>query len=170
VLPKPNGDVTIRVLPGSPLAAWLRDFERGAKSRPDGAGFSLGTLLSSGITLTYEEVDGIRVAGFPQDAPSKVVPALEGEIDTLADSPTYQQVVKAANPPKQVGAYGWVDVSAYVEAILGVVAASEPDVQRVIPMVRNNLADAPGIIWWSTREDVDGEQVGVAEMVMPVLE
>lgn len=164
--------VTVRVTPGSPLARTIA-----AEVDPQSAaalaafGFDVRALLTpKGLTLTAEEVDGLLVAGFPQGAPSKVVPALEGDADTLDDAQTYQDVVKAAKPPKQVGSYGFVDLKSYVEAILAGVGQGQPDVQRIIPTVRNNLADVPGILTWSAREESDGEEVGVVEMSMPILE
>lgn len=164
--------VTIRVTPGSPLARTIaREVDPEAAAALAAFGFDVRALLTpKGLTLTAEEVDGLQVAGFPQGAPSKVVPALKGDIDTLADSETYKDVVAAAKPPKDVGVYGFVDLKAYVEAILTGLGQTEPDVQRIIPTVRNNLADVPGIVSWSTREESDGEDVGVVEMAMPILD
>ena len=134
-------------------------------------GIDVAALASrGGLTVSFDEVDGIRVAGLPDDAPSKVVPALEGDAETLADSETYQEVVDAAKPPKDVGVYGYIDLRGYVESILGVLAAQDPQVRRLLPTVRNNLEDAPGIVVWSSRQDVEGEQVGVGEYVLPILE
>ena len=164
-------DVTIRVTPGSPLARTIAaEVDPAAAAALAGFGFDVGALLTpKGLTISAEDVDGIYVAGFPQDAPSKVVPALEGDVETLADAQTYQDVVAAAKPPKQVGSYGFVDLKTYVETILAGLGAGEPDVQRIVPTVRNNLADVPGIVTWSAREESDGEQVGVVEMSMPIL-
>jgi hypothetical protein len=163
--------VTIRVTPGSPLARTLAESQDPATAAAlAGLGLDLRPLLTpKGLTISAEQVDGLLVAGFPQAAPSKVVPALKGDAETLADSETYQDVVAAAKPPKQVGAYGFIDLKAYVEAILAGLGEAEPDVQRIIPTVRNNLADVPGIVTWSTREESDGEDVGVFELAMPIL-
>lgn len=171
VLPSPGGDVSIRVIAGSPLDAWLRRFERSQTSRADTGALALSLLRSPrGIEIKAEDVDGIRVLGFPQNAPSKVVPALRGDTETIGESSTYRDVIAAAKPPAQVGTYGWVDTREYFIAILSFVAGSEPDFASIIPTIRNNLAKTPGIIWWSSREQLDGEEVGVAEMAMPILE
>lgn len=167
-----NSRVTLRLKPGSPIDLLLRrELDVGTRATLATAGFDVRPLLTSaGLTFETKEVDGIFVNGFPQAAPSKVVPALTGDGDTLADSETYRTVTEAADPPGQVGAYGYLDLTAYAEGILEAVAASSPEVKRVIPTVRNNLADAPGILWWSTRTDVDGIEIGVFEMVAPILE
>jgi hypothetical protein len=36
--------------------------------------------------------------------------------------------------------------------------------------VRNNLADMPGVLAWSGRQQVDGREVGTAVAVAPILE
>ncbi len=173
----PDGSaVTLRVTAGSPLARLVREeFDPNGLAALAAVGFDLRQLLSpAGMTLAREDVDGLHVWGFPPDAPSKVVPALTGEAETLADDETYQEVITAAKPPKEVGTYGWVDLQSYVESTLAMLSADAGedgmDIKRIIPTVRNNLADVPGIVTWSTREESDGEDVGVIEMAMPILE
>ncbi len=168
--------MTLRVASGSPIARLVQEeFDPNGLAALASVGFDLRQLLSpAGLTLTREEVDGLYVWGFPPDAPSKVVPALEGDAENLADDETYQEVIKAAKPPKEVGTYGWVNLQSYVESTLAALSADADgggdDIKRIIPTVRNNLADVPGIVTWSTREESDGEDVGVFEMAMPILE
>lgn len=164
--------VTVRVRPGSPLATALQTrFAGEARTALIAWGIAPEQLLTTGgITFTAQEVDGIRVSGLPDQAPSRVVAALEGEADTLGDAETYREVVDAVEPPKDVGVYGYVDLRAYVESLFGALAAEQPEMNRVLPTIRNNLADAPGVLAWTTREEVDGEQVGVGEYVLPILE
>lgn len=165
-------EVTVRVQAGSPLAR-----EIGANIDAEGRaalamfGIDVRALLApAGVTFSADEVDGLQVWGLPQNAPSKVIPALKGSAETLADSSSYRAAVAAAKPPKKVGMYGFVDLRSYVEGMLDGIGASDPDVQRIVPTVRNNLADVPGIVTWSTREESDGEEVGVIEMAMPIIE
>ncbi|MCW2923029.1 MAG: hypothetical protein JWM98_433, partial [Thermoleophilia bacterium] len=133
-------------------------------------GIDPSALLSpAGLTISAEEADDLLVAGFPPNAPSKVVPALNGDVDTLGDSDSYRSVVKAAKPPKEVGQYGYIDLGAYVEAIFTAISADSPQAARALPTVRNNLADVPGVLTWTTRETFDGHEVGVAETVVPIL-
>ncbi len=164
--------VTVRLRPGSPIRRTLATKLDPARAAWLAAlGFDLRALLSpAGLTITTETVDDLLVAGFPQDAPSTVVPALEGDADTLADAETYRDVVAAARPPKRVGAYAFVNLTAYVDAILARVAAGNPDMQRMVPTIRNNLSDVPGIVTWSSRERVNGTDVGVYELALPILE
>lgn len=164
--------MTFRVLAGSPLARTLAaELDTEARQALAAIGFDVRQLLSpAGMTITAEQVDDITVAGFPPAAPSKVVPALKGDTDVLGEAQTYRDVVAAAKPPKQVGVYGFVDLKTLIEGMFTTLGAAQPDVQRIIPTVRNNLADVPGIVSWSTREEHDGEPVGVIEMSMPILE
>ena len=165
-------EVTVRVRPGSPLARELQASAT-AESRQAFALFGIdpaALLGPRGVTFRAEEVDGLQVWGFPQEAPSKVAPALEGDVDTLGDLEDYGDVVEAVDPPDEVGVYGWVNLSAYVEGFIGAIGSAEPEAQRIIPTVRNNLADVPGALVWSARAEHDGEQVGVYEFALPILE
>jgi hypothetical protein len=165
-------EVTIRVRPNSPLRRVLvEEFDQATLAALAAVGFDLrGLLTAEGLTLREEQVDDLGVWGVPPDAPSTVAPALRGDVDTLADNDVYEEIVAAANPPEQVGAYGWIDLKGYVEETLTMLSTDTPEVKRVIPTVRNNLADVPGVLTWTAREESGGEQVGVYELSVPILE
>ncbi|MCW2960690.1 MAG: hypothetical protein JWM90_1077 [Thermoleophilia bacterium] len=163
--------VNIKVTPGSPLAVLLaRELTPEVTRSLLASGVNPRLLLGPGITIKAELVDDIAVAGLPTAAPSKVAPALRGDVETLGEYEAYRDTVDAAKPPKDVGAYGYVDLSRIVESVLNGIGAQNPTVKRAIPTVKNNLADVPGILMWSAREEVDGEDVGVFELVMPITE
>jgi hypothetical protein len=170
-----NGDhstFTVRVRPGSPMATAMQTTaSEDTNAVAQVYGIRPEQLLTpKGVTLDVDEADGIHVVGLPNDAPSKVVPALEGEADVLGDEDDYQRVVKAANPPKDVGVYGYINLKGYIESLFGTLAAEDQDMARVMPTIRNNLADAPGMVVWSGRDKVDGEEIGTWEYVVPILE
>lgn len=162
----------VRIRPGSPLArAIAREFDAASRAELRAAGLNLDQLLSpKGVTLSVEEVDDLFVTGYPQSAPSEAAKALRGEVDTVGENDRYRSVVKAADPPKQVGSYGWVDLRSFVDSVFDAVAAGNPEALRVKPVVENNLTDVPGALSWTTRQEVGDEQVGVAEWVLPILE
>jgi hypothetical protein len=167
-----DGGVTVRVVPTSPMGRALRtQLDAEARIALRGAGIDVGVLTSpAGLSISPEQVDDIAVAGFPSSAPSKVAPALSGDVDTLGDSVDYRDAVDAVQPPENVGSYSWLHLSGYVMGTLESLAATEPDVGRFLPTVRNNLSDIPGVLAWSTREEVDGIEVGVSETVIPILD
>ncbi|MCW2955285.1 MAG: hypothetical protein JWO69_154 [Thermoleophilia bacterium] len=167
--------VNMKVARRSPLGALITREAATPEARQALAslGIDVRQLFGPGITIKAEEVDGLLITGFPTNAPSKVAPALRGDVDTLGDDDDYRATVDAAKPPKEVGAYGYVDLAGIVESLLNTIAASSPDsqdVSRVIPTVRNNLADVPGILTWTAREEIDGEDVGVYELVLVIEE
>lgn len=170
--PNAKGGIVAKVAPKSQAGAALR---RALGSESGQATALLGVdpralLTPKGLSLTPTQVADLSVFSLPATKRSPAAQALAGDIDTLADDRSYADVVTAASPPKQVGSYGWLNLSAMVEGVLTSLAADEPNVQRALPSVRNNLTDMPGVVWWSTRTEVDGEQVGVAQAVVPILE
>lgn len=168
----PSGlSVTIKVVPTSPLGRMLRaQLTPATSAQLRAGGLDIASLLSpKGITISSKEVDDLLVATFPQGAKSAVIPALEGDADTLDDDADYQKAIDAAEPPETVGSWGWVNIGGIVEASLAAAAKEQPEVGRFGATVRNNLSDVPGILSWTTRTKLDGEDVGVGEVVIPVL-
>lgn len=136
-------------------------------------GVPAAALTAGGVdllTAEIREVDDLLVIGMPAAAASTLIPALEGDTETLTDSPTYQDVTAAVKAPERVGAYLFTDLAGSVTALFDTLAASEPDVARAAPSVRNNLADVPGLVGWSARTEHEGQQVGIAELRVPILE
>jgi hypothetical protein len=172
VVPGPKGAIVVKVRPASPAGTALRQaLDPEARQAFAALGIDAGALLSpKGLSLAPQQVDDLAVFGFPASAPSAVVPALEGDADVLGDDRDYIDAVDAAKPPKQVGTYGWFNLSDTIESALTALSKQQPEVARALPSVRNNLADVPGMVWWSGRTTVDGETVGVAEAVIPILE
>lgn len=162
----------VRVAPASPMGRALRG-DLGADARAGLAmlGIDPAALLApAGLRLAPERIGDLEVFGLPIDAPSAVAGVLETGDDPLAGSEDYRAAVDAASPPDDVGAWAWVDVAGLVEGALASAATESPDLRRALPTVRNNLADVPGALSWTTVEEVDGERVGVAEAVLPILE
>lgn len=165
------GGVRVKAAPNSPLARALRDMQKRVAPGDALANDATAQLLTpQGMLLQPATVDGVNVFGMPQDAPSAVVRALEGDVDRVGDLDAYERVVEAVDPPEAVGSWGWLHVAQLAEDLLGLAASESPEIARVIPTVRNNLDDVPGMLAWSTREDHDGEAIGVAEAVLPILE
>jgi len=125
-------------------------------------------LSPTGVTVNAEKVDDFLVTGFPQNLPSEAVKSLAGDADTLADDDNYQATVKAAKPPQEVGAYGYVNLTAIVDAIFEAAGDSSAQAAQLSSTVRNNLSDIPGIMFWTTRSEVRGEQIGRFEFVIPI--
>jgi hypothetical protein len=171
VTPGAKGAIVVKIAPASPAGRAMRRALDPQELRTLAAiGIDARELLSpTGLSLTPQQVDGLSVFGIPTSAPSTVVPALKGKVDTLGDDRRYADVVAAAKPPKQVGAYGWYSLASTIEEVLESMSAEQPNVTRALPSVRNNLADMPGMLTWSARTTIDGEQVGVAEAVIPIL-
>lgn len=166
------GAIIVRVAPASPMGRALRSgIDAEARAGLAMLGLDPTALLTArGARLEPHQVDGLDVIGLPLDAPSAVVDELEQGDDPLADSEDYRAVVEASGAPDEVGAWAWLDLEGLVAGALEGAAAEAPDVRRALPTVRNNLADVPGALSWSTVEDVDGERVGVAETVLPILD
>lgn len=159
---------TIEVVPTSPLGELLAKLTPAQRAGLTGLGIDVKALLGTGITIEAEVVDDLLVTGFPSSAPSKLAPALRGDVDTIGKSARYEAAVDAADPPEEVGAYGYVDVQGLVETIFGAVAKSTPQAKQLLPTVQNNLKDIPGVLTWTARDEVDGEQVGTFDLVVPI--
>jgi hypothetical protein len=163
------GSVNVRVVPNSPIAKLLVQHRADAAAAFGFLGIDIAKLQSAqGVTLAPTDVDGIQVFGLPVNAPSKVEQSLGGDADQLGDSDHYRATVKAANPPKHVGAYSYIDLPAYVDSFLTALGTSDESVKRIGPTVQNNLSNVPGILSWTTRETVRDHEVGVYETVMPI--
>lgn len=166
-----DAGLVVKLLPDSPIDREFTKLDAPSLATLQLLGVDLAKLRSSaGQRFASKDVDGLEVFTLPFDAPSNVVPALEGDDEQLADSETYETVVEAAIPPDRTGAYGYVDILGYVDGTLEALRAAEPQVSRAAPTVRNNLADMPGLVYWSAREEVDGEEVGTFQVVLPILE
>jgi hypothetical protein len=167
-----HSKLTVRVLPGSPLATSMQALHaEDVNVVAQMYGIEPEQLLTpKGVSFDITDVDGIKVAGLPNDATSTIVPALEGDADTLGDDEDYARVVDAAKVPKDVGIYGYIDLRGYIESMFGSLAADDKNLARVLPTIRNNLADAPGLVIWSGRDKVDDEEIGTWQYVLPILE
>jgi hypothetical protein len=167
-----NADLTsvnVSIIPASPIAKLLRQDPAAAGQAFGFFGLDLAKLQSKqGMTLASTDVDGIQVFGLPASAPSKVTQSLGGKVDTLADSDHYKATVAAVDPPKQVGAYSFVDLPAYVDSFLSALGQSDQSIKRIGPTVQNNLSNVPGILAWTTRETVRSHELGVYELVIPI--
>ncbi len=167
-----DGATTIRVRPASPLGRQVKD---ALADLPDESSIAsilgvdpLQLLKPAGIVLTPRQVDELDVMTLPPGAKSLVTPALEGDVDTLADDADYDDAVKSAGPPKRTGSYGYLDIRGWARTLLTTLGEQDPSVARVQSLVDNNLADLPGVLWWTTREGSGDDQVGVAEFAMPI--
>jgi len=167
-----SATVTVRVVPTSPLGRELRaslDAETAAATAMLGID-PRALLTPAGLVLRGDQVDDLVVWGIPQGAPSQLAPSLKGDADVLADDPNYAEVVAALDPPDEVGAYAYIDLAGLVEGVVTAIGETDQDAQRIVPTVRNNLADIPGILQWSAREQVGDEQVGTYDVAIPILE
>lgn len=162
--------VTIKVAPRSPLGALIRTQTTAAdRAGLTSVGIDIDQVLTpAGLTLTGQTVDGIVVGGFPANLPSTLAKALGGDIDTLGKSTDYRDAVDAAKPPEDLGQYAWFDLAGVADSVLGAFGAGNPAASSIGPTVRNNLEPIPGVLAWSTRREVDGEDVGVVEAVAPI--
>lgn len=167
-----GGAHVVRIDPASPMGRALRrGLDAEARAGFDMLGIDVAALLTpGGMRIAPERVDGVDVFGLPMDAPSAVAQELEEGADSLGEAADYQAVVEAAGAPDEVGSWAWVDVAGTIESALAGVASGSPEVRRLVPTVRNNLRDVPGAISWTTVEEVDGQHVGVAESVLPILD
>ncbi len=173
VRPQPDGVLVVRVRPASPLGRQLRgQLDPQMRALLRGYGLDPARLLGArGVRIAPDVVGNLLVYGSPSTAPSKVVPALEGTAEErLGANEDYRAVVEAADPPDEVGAWGWVAVGPLVEGVFELAGAQDPNIRRALPTVRNNLSDVPGLLTWTTRERHDGRTVGIAEAVLPILE
>jgi hypothetical protein len=169
-----GASATVRVLPASPLGAMLRQ----ALADPAATtvvratyGIDLAQLLTpKGLRLTAEQVDDLDVLTLPVGATSRATGSLEGDADQLGADPDFRDAVEAAAPPKQTGSFGYVDVRSWAGSLIDLVAGTSPDAARAKPLVDNNLADLPGIVWWTAREGSGDDEVGVAELAIPIRE
>jgi hypothetical protein len=162
--------VSIKVAPRSPLGALLRTKTTAAdRAGLATVGIDVDQMLTpAGLTLKGQTVDDIMVGGFPTNLPSKLARSLGGDTDTLGDDEDYQDAVDAAKPPKEVGQFGWFDLAGIADSVLGAIGATNPAASSIGPTVRNNLEPIPGVLAWSTRRSVQGEDVGVVEAVAPI--
>lgn len=129
------------------------------------------TLLAPrGGRIEAQEVDGIRVYGFPAAARSAVAESLEGDVEQLGESADYRATLDAVDVPDEIGSFGWTDVAGTVTGLLAMAGAQSPELQRALPLVDNNLSDIPGAVSWTSREDVGGIDVGTSRTVVPILE
>ncbi|MCB0878904.1 MAG: hypothetical protein KDC46_07985 [Thermoleophilia bacterium] len=164
--------VRVRVRAASPLGRELRT-GIDADTRAALAAFGLTPamlLRPAGLVIRPQVVDGIAVTGWPASAPSKVVPALRGTADRLEDLQGYRDALAAAKPPEQAGTWAWINVPLIIERTLAVIGTRNSTVRQAIPSVRNNLSGVPGMLAWTSRDEVDGTTVGRAEAVMPILD
>lgn len=165
--------VQVRVTPASPAGRELATALKDPAARVQFATLGIDPadlLRPAGLVLQADEVDDLLVYGFPQDAASPVTEALDGDADTLGDLDRYRDAVETAKAPKEVGTWGWVDIRGLVERTLDVIGPTVPAAAAFDAPARQNVKQLPGILTWTAREDVDGEDVGVAELALPILE
>lgn len=163
--------VTAKVAPASELGRLLTaELTPGDAAALAATGFDARKLLtSSGLTLSAKRVDDLVVATFPPGATSTIAAAVASKADTLADDDGYTDTVDAVDPPKEVGMYAWIDLPGAVDDILTGLSGTSPAIKRIQPTVANNLDPVPGALGWTTRTKVDGEDLGVAEFVLPIV-